>query len=261
MKYGYIYKTTDIKTGKIYIGQHKKDHFDPNYKGSGHIIIKIIKKRPKDLIVELLEWCETLEELNESEIKYISKYNSQNRQIGYNIEAGGLNASPTNEQREQISETLKQKYKNGEIVAPRLGKHVPQEIREKISKTLTGRKTRPRTEDEKRRISENNKGKHNYLKDFRLSLESRKKISQKRKGIHLSDETKKKISEKLTGTLNNSTSKTVYQFTLDGEFIREWPSAAECHRYGFTRESVCKCCRGEMKTHKGYKWSYNKDLI
>lgn len=56
------------------------------------------------------------------------------------------------------------------------------------------------------------------------------------------------------------TSKKVYQFTLDGVFIKEWPSASECSRAGFTRESVCKCCRNEMKKHKGYRWSYNKIL-
>ena len=74
----------------------------------------------------------------------------------------------TQEQKQQISETLKTKYQTGEVIHPRLGKPVSQETRDKISKTLTGRKNRPRTDEEKRKISENNKAntknKHNKQK-------------------------------------------------------------------------------------------------
>ena len=42
--YGYIYKTTDLRNNKIYVGQHKSEIFDTSYYGSGKIIKKIIKK-------------------------------------------------------------------------------------------------------------------------------------------------------------------------------------------------------------------------
>ena len=51
-------------------------------------------------------------------------------------------------------------------------------------------------------------------------------------------------------------SKKVLQFTLDGEFIREWESINECGRNGFSQGNVSACCRGERKTHKGFKWCY-----
>ena len=51
-------------------------------------------------------------------------------------------------------------------------------------------------------------------------------------------------------------SKTVYQYTLDGELAREWSSTAECGRNGFNRNHISSCCNGRLKTHKGYKWSY-----
>lgn len=88
-KYGYIYKTIDLKTGKIYIGQHKNNVFDKDYHGSGIIITNIKRKRPTDLITELIEYCDTCDILNEREIYWITKYNSTDKSIGYNISTGG----------------------------------------------------------------------------------------------------------------------------------------------------------------------------
>ena len=56
--------------------------------------------------------------------------------------------------------------------------------------------------------------------------------------------------------INGKCSKKVLQFTLDGIFIREWPSTAECGRNGFNQGHVAACCRGEEKSHKGFKWCY-----
>ena len=55
---------------------------------------------------------------------------------------------------------------------------------------------------------------------------------------------------------NGKLSKPVLQFTLDDEFVREWPSASECGRNGFNQGHVSACCRGEEKTYKGFKWCY-----
>lgn len=64
-------------------------------------------------------------------------------------------------------------------------------------------------------------------------------------------------NEKLSQSkINGKCSKKVYQFTLDGKLVREWPSTAECGRNGFISTSVSYCCRGERKTHRGFKWSY-----
>ena len=59
--------------------------------------------------------------------------------------------------------------------------------------------------------------------------------------------------------LNNpKLSRKVYQYTLDGEFVKEWESTRECCRNGFDQGGVSSCCRGERKTYKGYRWSYEK---
>ena len=58
------------------------------------------------------------------------------------------------------------------------------------------------------------------------------------------------------GTRNEKVSKKVYQYTLDGEFVREWKSTAECCRNGYNQGHVAACCRGERKIHKGFIWKY-----
>ena len=58
------------------------------------------------------------------------------------------------------------------------------------------------------------------------------------------------------GTRIEKTSKRVLQLSLTGELIREYPSTHECERNGFNHSSVCQCCNGKQKTHKGFRWMY-----
>ena len=54
-------------------------------------------------------------------------------------------------------------------------------------------------------------------------------------------------------------SKPVLQYTLDGQFVKEWESLAEAHRNGFHRSHIIDCCRGKLKTHKGFIWKYKDE--
>lgn len=96
--YGYIYKTTNLVNGKIYIGKHKSNCFDfDNYKGSGKLLHQAFKKYDfQNFKCELLEpidniptICNSKEELNESEIYYIKYFNAQQNLNFYNIAKGG----------------------------------------------------------------------------------------------------------------------------------------------------------------------------
>lgn len=92
--YGYIYKTTNLKNNKIYIGQHISSNFDDSYKGSGTMLRKALNKYGEsNFKVELLEKCYSQKQLDELEIKYISLYGSLNTSIGYNIAKGGRGGS------------------------------------------------------------------------------------------------------------------------------------------------------------------------
>lgn len=57
------------------------------------------------------------------------------------------------------------------------------------------------------------------------------------------------------GSVDNN-SKKVYQYTLDGQFVKEWFSMADAKRNGYQSACICHCCKGRLKSHKGYKWSY-----
>ena len=62
------------------------------------------------------------------------------------------------------------------------------------------------------------------------------------------------------GTIIEKTSKKVFQYTLDGEFIAEYPSTMEVHRQlGFAHTHISDCCNGRLKTAYGYIWSYIKE--
>lgn len=64
----------------------------------------------------------------------------------------------------------------------------------------------------------------------------------------------KKVSEKMT---NGKLSKPIYQFSLDGVLIKEWPSAMEIQRKtDYKQAAISDCCNGKCKTMYGYKWSY-----
>ena len=66
---------------------------------------------------------------------------------------------------------------------------------------------------------------------------------------------------------NLKRSKTVYQYSHDGELVNVYPSARECGRQGFNQAHVSNCCNGgyfskqsgkwvNSNMYKGYRWSY-----
>ena len=68
--------------------------------------------------------------------------------------------------------------------------------------------------------------------------------------------------EKVTAkNKNGKLSKKVYQISLKGELIRVWDSIAETGRNGYTYPIVSRCCNksSRNKTHKGYKWMFEKE--
>ncbi len=92
--YGYVYLTTNTINNKQYIGQHKSETFDKNYKGSGKILIQAFEKYGKENFeCKILKECFSKEELNEAEIKYINKFKCVESNNFYNLKEGGSGGS------------------------------------------------------------------------------------------------------------------------------------------------------------------------
>lgn len=86
--YGYVYKTTNLTNNKIYIGQHKvnNDEFDTSYFGSGTYLKEAINKYGiENFKCELLEWCNSEEELDKRELELIDEYKSLFIYGNYNL--------------------------------------------------------------------------------------------------------------------------------------------------------------------------------
>ena len=287
---GYIYLITDTTNGMKYTGKHHyhiEGQLDPNYHGSGTIIKNIYKKRPETLKEEYIKTCYSEEEMNSDEQYYIKLFKTL-WPNGYNLTEGGDGGIPSDETRKKMSES-RSSEKN-----PMFGKHHSDETKQKISRVHKGKQTSEETkkklssalkgrimsDEHKKKIGEASKGRHH-------SEESKKKMSETKKGLqsgekhpmfgkHHSEEAKKKMSlarkgkpahnkgvpmseEQKKKLKNGKTSKKVLQFTLTGEFIREWPSTAECERNGFDSSFISACCRGKYKSAYGFKWMYADD--
>jgi len=92
---GVIYKITNNINGKIYVGKNATNN--PLYFGSGIILRSAIKKyKKKNFKKEILEYCNSNNQLNEREIYWIKMLNSTDKNIGYNISAGGNGSNDVN---------------------------------------------------------------------------------------------------------------------------------------------------------------------
>lgn len=54
-------------------------------------------------------------------------------------------------------------------------------------------------------------------------------------------------------------SRPILQCDLQGIPIREWISASEAGRNGYYQGHISACCRGELRTHKGYIWKHKEE--
>lgn len=121
--YGYIYKTTNLIDGLIYIGQKHSNKFLGNaYLGSGKLIRRAIKKYGKEnFTVELLEEISCKEDMDAREIFWIAFYNSTDHTIGYNISEGGF-----------VNRTMRGENN------PFYGRHHSEESKKKVSESKKG---------------------------------------------------------------------------------------------------------------------------
>ncbi len=188
MKYGFIYITTNLINGKKYIGMKKYSKNWECYIGSSKHLLRDVKKYGiENFKREILEECETAKELQEREIYYLINNKVLENDLFYN------QSIPHKDFRIK-GNTNSNKGKTWEEIYGIEGA----KLKRKNSK-LKGKKWEDiYDKEEVKRKREKAKEKK--------SLETRLKISQKRKGIQYSEETKKRISEGVKRYFKNKVS-------------------------------------------------------
>ena len=110
----YIYKTTNLITGHVYIGQcARPESSTKNYFGSGKSY-KIAEKKfgKKNFINEIIDRAETLDDLNVKEIYWISFYESENPLKGYNLTPGGTTCDLSEQIKLSLDNNIERKRKS-----------------------------------------------------------------------------------------------------------------------------------------------------
>ena len=103
------------------------------------------------------------------------------------------------------------------------------------------------SEEARRKMSEAQTGEKNHM--FGMTGEKHPNF-----GKHHSEESKNKIRE-------NTPSKPVIQYSMNGELIAEFPSVREASRQiGCHCQSICACCKGKYKSSCGYIWKYKEGI-
>lgn len=220
-----IYKCTNIKNGKVYIGatirtlnERKNQHIRCallNKDDNKRYFYNAIRKHGVDnFIWEIIDSSDSYEQLMEKEKYWIKYYNSFGDN-GYNSCEGGNNSTGykhTDEAKKVISEKAKlRKVKTGEE-SPFYGKTLSEDTKTKISLKLSGEKNPmhgktfydiwndkyseneiiEKTNNLINKHKEKSVGKNNPMYGKKHSAESRKKISESKKEYYLTHENKNK---------------------------------------------------------------------
>lgn len=90
------------------------------------------------------------------------------------------------------------------------------------------------------------------------SESAKKKISKARKENGFTEDHKRHISESKQGAKHHLAKK-VYQYTKDGEFIREWDyMSLAAKELNINKGNIGSVCNGDRKTAGGFIWKYER---
>jgi len=228
---GYIYILTS-PSGKSYIGQTTRPiekRFEQHQKNNRCVAIyNAIQYHGWDNFEK--DWYECPDEdLNFDEELLVREMETLAPK-GYNLREGGGNHG-------KLSDETKQK-----ISESHLGKTLSDEHKQKLRI--------PKSEEHKQKLSEATIG-------ISKSEEHKRKIGDAQLGIPKSEKTKQKMSESHRGE-KHRLSKRVYQYDLEGNFIRSFASCGEAARHlnKIDGSGITKCARGKIKTAYNFQWSY-----
>ncbi len=202
----------------------------------------------------ILELCDR-SELNKKEAEWISELDSSNQSKGYNLITYDerLNAVMSDITKLRISEANKGKPKSPEHIANMYTKwskdNLPND--EMIAK---------RVETMRRKLSDPNyvapqTGQIAWNKGLKTPLETREKQRLAKLGTTQKEETIEKRRQKMQNK--------VYQFNLNGEFIRTWesPREIELNTNLYLSMGIRGCCNGSKLYYLDSIFRYEKDIL
>lgn len=268
--FGVVYRVHCISTEKNYIGQttkslkeRMKQHLKDMKQRYSYFYSALRLYGEGGFFWEIIDQAETKKELNEKEIYWIKKYDSTNREKGYNLTEGGKGGPQTN------SEVLK---KMGDAFR---GRSLSEETKRKISIASKeskigklnpmygkvpwnkGKKFGPLSDEQKWFISQLHKGRKRpketgekisqSLRGRSLSKEHKDRIREVRLGTKASEGTKRKMSE----SANNKRS---IICTETGKVYESVNMASRLMGIGDT--NIRQCAKGIQYTAGGYHWQY-----
>ena len=222
-----IYMHKNKINGKIYIGQTSQEPKKRWDNGRGYIDCSrfynaILKYGWNNFEHIILYQNLSQDQANTLEEQLIKQYKTQDDRYGYNIKAGGNNKHHT--------EKTKIKIGKANSIALK-GSTWSEHHRQIISKMFSG------------------EGNPFYNKTH--SEESRKKMSEARKGLkHLTEEQIKRLRE------SHHTVKVINVDT--GEVFDSIKDAGL--KYNIEPTHITRVCKGKRKTCGGYRWEYVKNL-
>lgn len=171
-----------------------------------------------------------VDQASEMEKALIQKYNTANRQYGYNISLGGIESKTCSE---ETREKLRQ---------ANLGKTMSEETKRKIGEFSKGRHP---TDEMRKHMSEAQKKSFANGNNAMHSPESRAKAAAKLKGRKLPDYVTQRASEAKYHPVKNMQTGIVY------------PSIkAACEETGLNRSTIIRHCNGMLKNKK---WRYSDE--
>lgn len=251
---GYIYRITNTITKMVYIGLTKKD---PDERWRGHkSTIKcgrgccpilrnaVVKYGIENFKFEVLIICFD-EDLCKFEKEYIKKYNSVTPN-GYNANEGG-----------DVGGMFKGRHHSEET---------KQILSEKSRKAYENKELRKQNGERVKKALETSEKWKKAIEEGRASKGGKARI-----GVKTSEETKQKIRDSVlkyysetrdknhSEIMTKAIGKRVSQYSLNGEFIKEYPCIAEAGRQtNIKRGNIQNNVSNHSKSAGGFIWKYAK---
>lgn len=179
-----IYMATNRLDGKEYVGQtinnlkqRRNEHIGAslNKRDNNYFHSAIRKHGPENFDWEIIQECNSIDQLNRLEIFYIGYYDTFGN--GYNLTNGGKNILASEETKKRISDAVKGQNN------PFYGKTHSILSREKI--TEAGKNRGPVSDETRKKMSDAQRGENNANYGKTMSDAQKKKLSKAQKGKYM----------------------------------------------------------------------------